>query len=625
MSYKNTQLARNPVAFWTFSDLTDSGPNGLNLTANGSPTFGVPSLLAGDTSTAVSLPGGNVGFNLPDSSLLNIGTGDFGFEIWLKTSDTSNQVLLAIGASDYLGIINGKASYDGSPNPKAVTDGAVHQFAITRTAGSMQAYCDGSTNGDAFESSGDLGKIGAIGRFPAYGALAFHGVMQYASFFNRALTPSEISENYTAGTTSSEPPTTSTLAPAGNIVLVAAKPTGLTLRAPYSGGNAPLSFQWKRSPVGGAYANLTDGAGVSGSTTDTLVDNSSLTAGQLYLYQCTVSDNFTSFQSYGRPAQLGLAPETFVAMGDSQSVGPGGGSEPNLAAIYHAADTVTEFSPRVRNIQVFNGSVAGTYSSDWVSTAGGSRYANAKALAGASFTGCRVFIRLGANDAQFGRSGADLKTNLQTIINNCLADGAIAVYLSYPVFRDPGLYGQDGFTIFDDGYLGRVLAFLPFIDSLVNNTTIFAGDRISLFQTMQTPQIYMYYSPGTPTTTPGTIHPGERGTELQGYQEGLAYLQSQNLLGSSTPTPTPTPTPTTGLTQEDVASLLDQKFPSGLMAKLNSIESIPHLADAAGLWTGFHIVQNGICRNFSREGLEIDRHSANDRTSVDTSHAGEPA
>jgi hypothetical protein len=78
---------------------------------------------------------------------------------------------------------------------------------------------------------------------------------------------------------------------AGATSFVSSGPSGISISATdATNGTAPYTYQWQRNADSGSYTNLTNGSGVTGATTLTLLDGSAV-SDVLYGYRCVYTDN----------------------------------------------------------------------------------------------------------------------------------------------------------------------------------------------------------------------------------------------------------------------------------------------------------------------------------------------
>jgi len=97
-TYPELVATYSPLAYWRMGDaigptITDSGGNGHNATATGSPTFGATGLITGDADTAVAFNGSNYA---TASVPFNPASGNFYVSAWVRFSSVSGvQAILA--------------------------------------------------------------------------------------------------------------------------------------------------------------------------------------------------------------------------------------------------------------------------------------------------------------------------------------------------------------------------------------------------------------------------------------------------------------------------------------------------------------------------------------------------
>ena len=199
-------------------------------------------------------------------------------------------------------------------SPGTVTDGQFHHVAVTYDGTTEVVYLDGAIIGSGpFTQVSyasiyyyQLGTGYTAGLWPAAnnGWFSFHGIIDEASIYNRALTTSEISGIFAAGGSgkcpvSSGPPQI-IAQPASQTVLPGAN-ASFSVTAT---GSAPLSYQWKASPTLSGGVNLVDSSHYSGTTNSTLTI-SNVGSGDLGHYFVVISNPSGSVTS--APATLSVA------------------------------------------------------------------------------------------------------------------------------------------------------------------------------------------------------------------------------------------------------------------------------------------------------------------------------
>lgn len=147
--------------------------------------------------------------SIPYNSAFNIGTGDFSFNIWYyPNSDSSFLRLFTLGVFATAGNFQFERGYSGnitvhingayvqfnSDNPSGVW----HNYTVTRISGTIYVY----KNGVNFNSAVLNGTINStsnltVGNDTTYGVY-FAGNIPLVSFYNRALSQAEITQNFNA-------------------------------------------------------------------------------------------------------------------------------------------------------------------------------------------------------------------------------------------------------------------------------------------------------------------------------------------------------------------------------------------------------------------------------------------
>lgn len=261
------------------------------------------------------------------------------------------------------------------------------------------------------------------------------------------------------------------------LVMLQGTVTPTTVPMTFSGitaGTSPYSTQLWRSATSGFTppgAGTSVGSAVTG-VSGTLTDSSPPSG--VSFYRAITTD------SAGSPATI-LSPEVPAAslqaalvlgfIGDSITLGHGlsAGQDPPSQL---GPDLAARFGPR--SVTISNQAVTGTTTTDWIST--GANLPGARtAMVSAGVTHCHIM--LGTNDILSSNlaSAATYKSNLQNIIAY-LSAASIKVIISYPIFLD--LTGSFGATSFTSTGLNLAVAYQAQIDSLVDNVTVFAGDKL---------------------------------------------------------------------------------------------------------------------------------------------------
>jgi len=142
------------------------------------------------------------------STSLLTGTGDFTFCAWIKRSATGtvdyimgNYGLLNPGGIEFY-IASDKlyTFISGSVVSTGTIDTSWHHVATTRTSGAIQMYIDSATDGNGTLASSITGtNVFTVGSGADYSSEAFVGSIAAVQAYNRALSATEILQNFNAG------------------------------------------------------------------------------------------------------------------------------------------------------------------------------------------------------------------------------------------------------------------------------------------------------------------------------------------------------------------------------------------------------------------------------------------
>ena len=219
----------------------DGTPNDLTTNANHGTLVGAATYGPGKVGQAFSFATANDYVSVPDAPALNVGTGDFSIDAWVRTTSSDAQLInkssgtLSNLTGYYMRIASGLISYgwgDGNVQVNGVTisstplnDGQWHFVAMTVQRGSpstLSVYADGQLIAST-PMSGTNNPTGSltntapllIGRNTAFQSSGFVGQLDEVELFNRVLTAAEIAAIYDAGTAgkckSSPPPPTGSI------------------------------------------------------------------------------------------------------------------------------------------------------------------------------------------------------------------------------------------------------------------------------------------------------------------------------------------------------------------------------------------------------------------------------
>lgn len=230
-NFRSVLLAMSPLSYHTLGDASGTTAvalAGSNGTYVGSPTLGQPPLLPGDVATSMLTD--NAAKYARILQTLS-GTGDFTISLAFKTSITNAQQLvldqdiqssstprhfLAInrGSAGGSSALNGAVSFfnfDGSTNRDCasnsadVSDAQAHLIVYGRSIvggvatpfmeidGIPQSLINGVSTGDIM-----TGTYWGIGQSIAFSGLPFNGYVGHFATWNRALTPAEKADLFTA-------------------------------------------------------------------------------------------------------------------------------------------------------------------------------------------------------------------------------------------------------------------------------------------------------------------------------------------------------------------------------------------------------------------------------------------
>jgi hypothetical protein len=206
-TYASGVLADAPSAYYRLGDTTtsvladSSGKNGPGVYNAGQVTLGVPGAITGDSDTAVTGTGGEIGTaspSLPTEQHARTVTA------WVQTTDGGQQFIAGWGStSDSEGFSVGFDANDiyvdeyGSTltftTTANISNGSWHQIAVTATATSATAYLDGTSLGtQSFPVSLDTApgplQVGAA----VWGSSGIDGNLDELAIFPSVLSPAKI-------------------------------------------------------------------------------------------------------------------------------------------------------------------------------------------------------------------------------------------------------------------------------------------------------------------------------------------------------------------------------------------------------------------------------------------------
>jgi len=169
-----------------------------------------------------------------------------------------------------------------------------------------------------------------------------------------------------------------------------------------------------------------------------------------------------------------------------------------------------------RTVTVYNQAISGTHSGDWVSGSG--NLTSAKAVF-ASNGVTLVIVMIGTNDARLdiSRSAANYLTNMQSMVTSLTGSG-YTVMLNYSPAITPNQSAN-----WSEAALALIQSYQAQIDSLVNGTTVLAGDKLA----------FQYF--GTqPSLLSDGVHPVGTGMDDLGRFWAAAYDRAINPASAGT-------------------------------------------------------------------------------------------
>ncbi len=178
--------------------------NGIEATSN---TSVLSTVGFGNIPLSLNFGGINDYINVADNTNLDIGTGDFSFFVWVKTT-TDGRYISSRNSDPGLFIIGGNVTagkigfYDGSwhgaTSLSSVADGTWHHVGMTRTGTSYIFYVDSAAQ--SFTGSSSLSFNGFYRVGASYvPSVFFSGSMADYRLWNVVLTPTQISSLYNGG------------------------------------------------------------------------------------------------------------------------------------------------------------------------------------------------------------------------------------------------------------------------------------------------------------------------------------------------------------------------------------------------------------------------------------------
>ncbi|MCX6355408.1 MAG: LamG domain-containing protein [Candidatus Aureabacteria bacterium] len=168
---------------------------------------------AGKIGKAYYFDGSNDSIAVPDAATLDMGTGDFSINVWVKIAAYmacgDGIVGKTIGDPPYTGFLLrlttgekamvtlNNSSQGGTSD---IVDNAWHMLTMVRTSGSTQLWVDASTQGNPVVGTYNLdtSSVMTIGNQPVWGCF-LKGLIDELGIWNKALSSSEVSELWNNG------------------------------------------------------------------------------------------------------------------------------------------------------------------------------------------------------------------------------------------------------------------------------------------------------------------------------------------------------------------------------------------------------------------------------------------
>ena len=191
-----------PGSGTTWRDL--SGNNNIGTLTNG-PTF------SGANMGSIVFDGTNDCVTLAINSLFNFGTGDFSIFCWIKSSKVSDfstifaldDGALGTGILFYIAVTTGVfrtwVANVAQNTAASIANGNWNYVGITRSSGTVYQYINGVQVG-SFASAGSVrtNQIPRFGNYDSSNSYMYQGNIAVSQIYNRALTATEVLQNYNA-------------------------------------------------------------------------------------------------------------------------------------------------------------------------------------------------------------------------------------------------------------------------------------------------------------------------------------------------------------------------------------------------------------------------------------------
>ena len=223
-AYEDAVLAKDPLAYYRLgedsgSTAADSSGNGRDGSYFGNYTQGLAGLLGDDEDTSLGFNGTGGHVSIPSLFLTQHSVAAW-YQKDVSTGTYHQISMYAMGSHGHLYVhSDGYVLYQGLNNATGTThnyfaggtssyrpfanDGSMHFIVATYDGTTMRTYIDGVEQGPGSvvnlrSTPPPIGPASLIGRSTAYHP---NGIMDEVAFFDRALTPAEIADLYTVGST----------------------------------------------------------------------------------------------------------------------------------------------------------------------------------------------------------------------------------------------------------------------------------------------------------------------------------------------------------------------------------------------------------------------------------------
>lgn len=264
-----------------------------------------------------------------------------------------------------------------------------------------------------------------------------------------------------------------------------------------AGGTSPYTYAWYYS----SSISVTPNTAIAGQTSTTLTWNPP-TGGNYYV-RCVASDNAGHtvpsntilVATNGGNLAIGFIGDSITQRTDSLG---------NPIAYYECQ--IIKYVGNFYNVTFVNQGIYGTKTADWLPTNTNNYFNNAvTAFQNAGVT--VVSVCLGANDANGGVAASTYQSNLQTIVNQLVADGFKVILNNAPYFQ---VSNTSGDALLESSYPAAVAAVVA-----SNPKMVYQGAMIA----------YRYFAQHT-NELADSIHPNDTGIQSYAKMWAQAFIQA---------------------------------------------------------------------------------------------------